>query len=363
MKSNNIRLDWIDSIRGIASLLVVFQHLHLINFLKEKFENIGILYLLLDSLDLGKIGVLLFFFVSGFVIPFSFLKYKKNAILSFCVSRFFRLYPIYWLSILLAVFLVNVEASNIEVIFNFTMFQKFLGIRDLLGVYWTLQIELIFYFLCIYIFWKGLLDQKNLFIFAYMNIGLALILAILRFLLHMKLPVALPLSLAAMFLGTLMRIHLLKEANISRNKLILLFIIFMISMIPISFLAYNFNFGFDEKWYRYLVTYLVSPLLFIALTTNFKITNRFFLHLGQISYSIYLLHPIVISFPFLDSIKQISVWYQYIGVLVITIILSYITFYLLEQPSIQIGKKLINKLNRNNHFLNSGDSMDKKVKI
>ena len=51
-----------------------------------------------------------------------------------------------------------------EVAANVTMLQQFFGIENVLGIYWTLQIELIFYALCIGLFIIGLL-QKTKFIF------------------------------------------------------------------------------------------------------------------------------------------------------------------------------------------------------
>ena len=54
----------------------------------------------LDLFNAGRFGVALFFLISGFVIPFSFK--EPRPLLRFALSRFFRLYPAYWLSLMLA---------------------------------------------------------------------------------------------------------------------------------------------------------------------------------------------------------------------------------------------------------------------
>ena len=38
---------------------------------------------------------------------------------------------------------------------NLTMLQQFAGIENVIGLYWTLQIELIFYGLCVLLFCAG----------------------------------------------------------------------------------------------------------------------------------------------------------------------------------------------------------------
>jgi hypothetical protein len=79
------------------------------------------------------------------VIPFSL---KNKGFRDFWISRFFRLYPAYWLSILLVVLVGGSIPAVLTLVINVTMLQKFVGFPDMIGVYWTLQIELIFYMLC-----------------------------------------------------------------------------------------------------------------------------------------------------------------------------------------------------------------------
>lgn len=101
--------------------------------------------------SLGSLGVQLFFMVSGFVVLLSALGRSPARYLG---SRVGRLYPAYWVAVLLAGFLIFVlwpEAGEdhrpVEVLTNLTMLQGVIGDGEphLDGVYWTLWIELKFY--------------------------------------------------------------------------------------------------------------------------------------------------------------------------------------------------------------------------
>ena len=84
------RLDFLDALRGIAALLVVVQHVG------ERYIG-WIPGFAATWFSFGRFGVTIFFLVSGFVIPYAFE--KENAVRSFWIKRFFRLYPLYWLSL------------------------------------------------------------------------------------------------------------------------------------------------------------------------------------------------------------------------------------------------------------------------
>ena len=100
------------------------------------------------------IWVLIFFFIlSGFVILMS--AEKKN-INSFIKSRFLRLYPVYWvcLSITFLFLLLfgkpTFSPSFYDFLTNLTMLNGFFFLPCIDRVYWTLLVEMKFYFLIIF---------------------------------------------------------------------------------------------------------------------------------------------------------------------------------------------------------------------
>ncbi|MFI8984199.1 acyltransferase family protein [Streptomyces antimycoticus] len=96
----------------------------------------------------GCLGVQIFFVISGFVICMSGW---GRPLRSFFASRVSRLYPAYWVAIILvtAVFALPWVAyqavSPSDALVNLTMLQQPLGVDRVLGVCWTLWAELRFY--------------------------------------------------------------------------------------------------------------------------------------------------------------------------------------------------------------------------
>ena len=98
----------------------------------------------------GYLGVDLFFLISGFVILWTA---SNRGPTSFVISRLSRLYPTFWVCaavtavVLFAVGKVPEELTARAIALNFTMVPGALGLPYIDGVYWTLFVEVKFYFL------------------------------------------------------------------------------------------------------------------------------------------------------------------------------------------------------------------------
>ncbi len=146
---NKTRWVELDVFRGLAALYVLCFHY-------------TIAYAELSGsqpffhLKTGIFGVQLFFIISGFVIIMTLERSQRP--MDFIVSRFSRLYPGYWAAVLLTFVLVKIfhlldrDFSMRRVIANLSMFQDWIGINHVDGVYWTLSIELAFYFAMLLLF-------------------------------------------------------------------------------------------------------------------------------------------------------------------------------------------------------------------
>ncbi|KZE10594.1 acyltransferase family protein [Priestia aryabhattai] len=354
MENENKRLGWLDATRGIGAIMVMVFHLWERHseqkFIPYSIINTTIDFLIRGVYDFGKIGVVLFFAVSGFVIPYSLLRYKNGNITRFIISRFFRLYPLYWISIILAIIFVNDSFSAKQLIANVTMFQGFLFIDNILGAYWTLQIELAFYILCIFLFMFKFLHRDYVIILnIYGWTFLALALGVIRYITKIEMPVALPLGLAVMFFGMAFRKYKLKEGNINNKTIYIALVSFLILMVPTSICAYS------NYWYKYIITYTIALLSFILLS---KSSNKEYIvlsFLGKISYSVYLLHPIFALAVYDQLIKtefgKITGSYFIIALAIICALMAgTIFYYTIEKPLVNVGrsfsKKIINNYNK-----------------
>jgi len=141
------RLGWLDLLRGIAALFVVFDHLSYYVLQQVRAE----VYL---GFDAGNFGVFVFFIISGYIVPASLE--RKGSVRTFWVSRLFRLYPLYLLAVGVAVALYLVhfgslrgEGSDPEasVLSQLLMMSNVLGGQNLPNVVWSLSYEMIFYLL------------------------------------------------------------------------------------------------------------------------------------------------------------------------------------------------------------------------
>ncbi|CAI1592684.1 Acyltransferase family [Serratia proteamaculans] len=329
------RLEYVDSIRGLAAFGVVIAH-----FVVPLYANSSFFFNYL--FDLGKIGVVLFFIISGFIIPFSF-KVHNGGVKAFLISRFFRLYPAYWFSLfafLISSYFVGKAFPFYQILANATMLQAAIGIRDIVGVYWTLFIELIFYCLCIALFVVGILNKvRPNFLLSLFMLFIALLLGIVRYFSSLSLPVALPLALSLMMFGGMWRAFVL-HGDLFAKKMCLNYILIYVIVIPvICHFAYG---GIFSYGIRYVITYYVSVILFVVFTTKIRLTNDFLTYLGTISYSLYLIHPSVLVFfeHFSRGLSPgVKLLFAIAGV-VVTIPISHVIFKLIEEPSINFGRKV-----------------------
>jgi peptidoglycan/LPS O-acetylase OafA/YrhL len=107
----------------------------------------------------GRLGVDLFFLISGFVICMSAWGRTPR---EFFISRVTRLYPMYWIAIVVSACVIYFTDSpfghpNPRMLFaNLTMLQTPLGVDNLDPAYWTLWPELCFYLTFAVVVWKGL---------------------------------------------------------------------------------------------------------------------------------------------------------------------------------------------------------------
>lgn len=345
------RLDYLDSIRALAAMAVAFFHFAM--GLEPTAAGIQqkILYFCTGVIDLGKVGVVTFFMVSGFVIPISlkFDRPKRVALQDFLIGRFFRLYPAYWLSMAL-MFFIGFHGSLAlcppkRILLNLTMFQQFFGgtAINMMGLYWTLQIEWIFYILCIGLFLSGWLTKPNrLLLTQLVSLAGALLMAAIRFKTHHNLPIAAPLGLCVMLCASLWRMVVFEHRDEATPSMRLAFASFLVTIPVISRLAYA------EGWIRYTLVYWIAIASFWLFTTRVKLNWRPLAIIGRASFSLYLLNNFIRGFlihiaPPERVAPHAQVPYILISVLISSLVAIPVYEYF-ENPFIRLGKTLARKI-------------------
>ncbi|WP_156513092.1 acyltransferase family protein [Planctomyces sp. SH-PL62] len=156
-----MRIHDLDGLRGIAAIAVVFYHYT--TCYRDFFSYNAPLPF---SFQYGMYGVQLFFLISGFVVLMSVE--RKRDPLDFAKSRFIRLYPAYWASLLFVVLLIALTPGPREFIgwgrlfrraaADVSMVQGWFHIASLSGTYWTLGLEMTFYVVVLLLLFYKKLD-------------------------------------------------------------------------------------------------------------------------------------------------------------------------------------------------------------
>ncbi|MFG6468786.1 acyltransferase family protein [Roseateles sp. BYS87W] len=294
------RIEFLDVLRGVAALAVFASHLLYPIAINPQFsDGLGafVRMISVDYFNWGRFGVVLFFLLSGFVIPQSFK--GTRPVSTFLVGRFFRLYPAYWLSIIWTVailFLVFSQSfPGLQLLANLTMIQKFLGFQDVNGVYWSLAIEIVFYALCIALCLAGALEKP---LFGFLLFAIFMFATILPIAVNWKIGTRLPIQffthhLSFLFLGGLIRdgIYLRKSSGAMKLAWVgvglaligLPFACGLTGSIPAAQIAAG-------QEYAFIAGYVVAISVFVA-GVIFKFSaNSFWSWAGAISYSVYIFH-------------------------------------------------------------------------
>jgi peptidoglycan/LPS O-acetylase OafA/YrhL len=151
------RLAWLDLLRGVAALVVALHHA---TYYFTPRLRAG----MVDWFDPGLYGVLVFFLVSGYIVPASLERHGR--VRSFWISRVTRIYPLLILAcaVTLLPFLLGVRGlrAGLEaydpmtaVLAHLTMLQDVLGVPNAINVLWTLSYEMLFYLLVVALFVTG----------------------------------------------------------------------------------------------------------------------------------------------------------------------------------------------------------------
>jgi peptidoglycan/LPS O-acetylase OafA/YrhL len=336
------RLAFVDTLRLVAAGLVVFQHL------AERNPASGIKSLL--ELGPGVMGVVLFFLISGYVIPFSVRSGLDPR--AFLIRRLCRIYPLFIVAIGIVAIggwtgFLNQWAHVRDIglmswAANLLLVQDFLGVPAILGVSWTLIIELIWYAVfaaAIYRFGGRAASVLG----AALPAALVL-LAMISLGLDTRIPLGRPMMIYAAVLGY--QVYEYHAGTLSRNALYTAFAVFLGVSWFANIVAYGVFSHPKITLAQALGPWTVAPLLFLLVLLPARVRTAAFINkgilplAGAISYSIYLLHPIAnaAADQYMPESAKVP------AALTITIILSVIAYRYVELPGIALGRRIVAQL-------------------
>lgn len=341
--SSSSRFAFLDSLRFVAAALVVFQHLG------ERNAASGAIHALI-GLGPGVAGVALFFLISGYVIPFSIRDgFRPTA---FLIRRLARIYPLYLVTLaallvagtsgLLADWDWLGSASWRIWLANLALVQDFTMTRPILGVSWTLIIEMIWYGLFA-IVWQHSGSDAGRWLGWLVPVGLAT-LGLISWLIDTRIPLGRPTMIYAAVLGfQAFRAH---RGEISTRALIQHVAVFLVVTSFTNIVAFGYFHHPRISLMQALGPWTVAPLLFFGfvrfppMRTAPLLTQGLLPMLGRASYSIYLLHPVAIAIAstYLPAAMRVP------ASLALTAMLAALGYRLVELPGIAMGRAMVARL-------------------
>ena len=327
------RIYQIDLFRFLAALSVVFYHYLFRGYMADNLSN-------LHFSEIGKyfkygyLGVDMFFIISGFVITLSI---KSRSLKDFFVSRISRLYPSYWLSILITSVVIAIFGSprfvvNFkQIMINLTMFQNYFNVRSIDGVYWTLFVEMKFYIFIVgtYLILNKIKEVKlDYLIYSWIILSIAYI--FLNELFAFKiLNYFLILDWSSYFIAGMIFYQIFKT-KINTQYIILLCITMFISIFHaisrIQNLELHYNTTFSPLYISgFIMTFYILMLL-VSCGKLKNINSSKLIKLGLLTYPLYLLHQ-NIGFIIFNKLGTESNKY---AILFLTIILMLFVSYVIS---------------------------------
>ena len=374
----NNRIHVFDSIIGLASLQVLIHHCLLLyipisNFVLNNIaykENYFLDTIILSPLHItwaGHEAVILFFVLSGFVLSIHFMSDSKIIYKQFFIKRLFRIYGPF------------VIILCVGIIFNhmFNTYPRKMGLSTWFNSIWSTNIdyrklvELFFLFSNKYhnvvtSLWTIPIEIKISFIFPFLvmlmkskGIEAWLILFFGNIIFYMigkrlgfqsnwndfSLFYYLTFFLAGGILSKFNK-ELMKTINKLNNK-----VFFILFFVAIYCYTYEWNTHYLPLWLKKITAlfptdYAVcaASLIFLLLSQSRKAFNFFsksyMLFLGKISFSIYLVHPIVIGILGHYFFPILSVFIIIPLCIILSIMIAIPFYYIIEKPFSDLGKKL-----------------------
>ena len=332
------RVEYIDSFRGIACIIVLFVHLWYNIAEKYEFE----LYLKNAFYGFGKYAVAVFFVLSGYFSIISVQNKQRTASI-YIFQRFIRLY--------IPMAVTVVFGWSVEWLETKEQLIEVLDLTTLRGHLWTVAVEfkyILVFGICYYLVVALGIKRK------YIIIGIAFLSAICVRLfspqswlenaqgLQWYVPIFSCGILIALVNNETSRTHS-KIRNYVADAIFLLATLTVVGMIPI---VRNLLFGSEmdtSLTRKYLFFGFVAALQFYALL-NSKIVKKLYNSMtvvqwiGKMGYSIYLIHYIVF---WKVAQYNINLVVYVVASLSITVVLSILSYYCVEQKLVRwILKKL-----------------------
>lgn len=340
----------LDGVRAIAALMVMVFH-----FFNNIQTTSPILILIKKFAFIGQTGVSLFFVLSGFLITRILINSKKSDhfFLNFYIRRALRIFPLYYLFLVIFYFLLPVLDNTNIVPFGqqiyFWVYLQNIAMTFRWGEvgpqhFWSLAVEEHFYF-----FWPFLiyyLNVKRIKIAIWMIILIAFLVRLFMVSHHIEVFYFTLSRMDELAVGALLALWELKgKLQESESKKFIW--LFGLILIP-TFILWYFTSGMKIDLIQIVKFILLAFCYFCFI--GFAITckanhwmkkilqQKFLLYSGKISYGLYVYHPL--CFLIVNKyFKSSSIIIDFITSFIFCYVIASLSYYLFESLFLSFKKK------------------------
>lgn len=320
------RILTLEVVRGVAAAMVLFHH-------SFAASSPGYEEWTRTFVDPGRVGVVMFFVVSGFVIPLSL---DRQSLPVFVVRRLFRLFPVYWVALVLYLLIdPTVRAGDVSVVMwvaNVLMVQGLLPIATVIPTAWTLGIEIAFYVQAAVV--RKFIERLPPDVLGYAWLAAYTVAMLGQGLLGRPLPATGPLLLFTAAIGHVL--YCVQYRKFSRTRMWIMTICGL-AIVPFAALLGG---RVDQDWppFVYSVSWVVGILAFrIVIAIGKFFSQPIAIFLGNTSYGVYLFHPLA-HHLLEDSLRSVAA--LILATCVGTYVLSFFLHRLVEAPLIEVGRRV-----------------------
>ena len=332
------RYGFIDTVRGIAACLVLLQHSLYQSGLLGAWPSQELTGFIPNWLELGETGVVAFFLVSGFVIPLSLERTGDFGL--FWIHRVLRIYPLYVVVFVITIIISgggdvhSLRGWTINCLAHAFFLQEYLGQQNFVGGSWTLSLEMVWYIGISGLFLISL--NKNI----ALVVGLSLLVSVIAQL-SCALGHHLPMGRLSMLLCCVLGLvcYRREQGDISERMFAVLSALLGIGILLNVYIGFQlFPSPHPSAYFTMVIDSwaLAAVIFFIPFFTR-KATlweHSALTFLGRISFSVYLLHGIVLYLLGLIELRGVLL---IVVTFVVTVCISSITYRFIELPPIRFG--------------------------
>ena len=344
LDKHKTRFTEIDLLRFLAAISVMLYHYTFRGAAEGNLSAIGVPSLAM-IFKYGYLGVDLFFIISGFVILMTAIDRTPK---SFVISRMVRLYPAFWVCCSLTFFMTlffgggRYTIKLWEYLVNLTMLQSIFHIKSVDGVYWSLLLEIIFYF---YIFALIVFRQlRN--IKYYLGVWLVVSIILLKYPVKTIGALFIPEYSAYFIAGSVF--YLINREKMDSYKIILLIGSYILALanvaehiggMNIMYLGADFNVVVPILF----VTVSYSIFLLVALNKTVALRSDWFLLLGALTYPLYLIHQFVGFMIFNALHLHVDRIVLFISTMGLMLLLAYLVHICVEDKFSPVFKRFLER--------------------